>query len=278
MSKFEPLHKAHAIEQVQIAIRFAQPISATAFEKIRDAMSHFKGDSELPGHSDLQTMVMSFGGAPVGAVGQRVSSAGFVKSRVAPSGAVLVEMIIEPLGVNFRTMEYSRWNDVWQEYSKYLNAISNAYSEVENTLVPLSASLSYADKFIWMGAIEDCVPGELLRPGSPYVCGYVYEKNDLWHSHTGEFQKIDDSSKRLVNLNIDCLDEVIDGLERRVVRMTTVLTDIYNQPGFQTRELPSSLILSTLEKDFELLHAKSKFYFEQIISKSMCDRVALIKP
>ncbi len=276
MSKFEPLHKAHAIEQVQLSIKLAQPIGAAAIEKIRNSMNRFKGDDELPAHADLQTMVMSFGSAPIHGASQRLPPAGFVKSRVAPNGAILVQMMIESQGINFQTTEYSRWHEVWQECSKYLAVVVEAFLEFENVLHPLSISLNYVDKFIWMGNIQDCQPSQLLLVDSPYVCKQVYEKNDLWHSHTGEFHRIDDYSKRLVNLNIDCLDEVIDGHERRVIRMTTVLSNIFNQPSFKPKELPAHLILETLKNEFDLLHLKSKEFFMQTIAKSMCDRVALI--
>jgi uncharacterized protein (TIGR04255 family) len=273
MNIFEPIHKAHAIEQVQIAINFAQPLNLLAFEKIKSAMKSF--ESELPGYAELQGFSIAFGQIPAGAMAERHPPIGFVRSRSAPNGIVEVEMRVEPTSIVFRTSLYSRWQDVWQQYAMYLRVIIAIYAEERLPLVQVS--LSYIDKFIWIGEPSTCKPSKLLRASSPYVCSHVYEKTDLWHSHTGEFQQVDDYTKRLLNINVECIDEQLIGGSRRVIGIATVLTDLLNQPAFKQFVLPNETAFDTLQERIELLHSMSKQYFQRVISDEMCDRVALSK-
>lgn len=269
--RFEPLHDAHAIEQVQIAINFSQPLDDGSFGHVRQAMAEFK--SELPGGSELQSIAIAFGQQAnffAGAPGH--ISKGFLMQRMAPNGAIEAEVRIEASSIVFRTTLYSRWDAVWGHFSRYLKSIVGTYAG--NSPV-MQASLSFVDKFVWIGASESCQPKLLLRPHSRYLCPYVYESPDLWHSHTGAFLPVNEHTKRLLNVNVDYLDEQTLDQSRRVINISTILTDMLSQPGFAAHQLSPAEAFDKLQERLVQLHDQSKQCFGEVIADSMCRRIAL---
>ena len=267
---FEPLHDAHAIEQVQISIVLEQPLNTETFASVRKAAKVF--ESELPGGAELQ--FISFGQAPLvftTGPGQMASS-GFVMQRSAPNGVIEAELRIERTGIAYRTTLYTRWDAILTQFGKYLKALIATY--VAKTRVT-HVTLNYVDKFVWAGDKADCHPKLMLRENSIYLPPYAYDSPDLWHSHTGAFIPIDSQTKRLLNVNVDHLDEQIRGEPRRLVSITTVLTDMLNQAGLEPLSLSPEEAFDKLHQRLFLLHEQSKLYFGEVIADDMCKRIAL---
>lgn len=269
---FEPLHAAHAIDQVQIAINLAQPLDEAKFKAVREAMQVFTAD--LPGLAEIQRVSFGFGQAAGFAnVGNPPAVPnGFVMHRVAPNGAVESEVTITPQSITFRTTLYTRWDKVWEQFGKYLKAIIGTYAA--NTQL-LQVVLTYVDKFVWNGLSADCQPKLLLRMSSPYISPHVFEISDMWHIHTGAFIVADSQTKRLMNINIDCLDEQTINSVRRIVGITTTLTDIFNQVGLNEFQVSGIDAFEKLQDRLTMLHAKSKELFKGVISDEMCKRIDL---
>lgn len=269
---FEPLHAAHAIDQVQIAINLAQPLDDAKFKAVREAMQAFVPD--LPGLAEIQRVSFGFGQAAGFANVGNVPAVpnGFVMHRVAPNGAVESEVTITPQSITFRTTVYTRWDKVWEQFGKYLKAIIGIYAA---NAPLLQVVLTYIDKFVWNGLSADCQPKLLLRMGSPYICPHAFEISDMWHVHNGAFIVADSQTKRLMNINIDCLDEQTINNVRRIVGITTTLTDIFNQIGFDEFQLSENDAFEKLQDRLTMLHTKSKELFKDVISDEMCKRIDL---
>ena len=99
--RFEPLHDAHAIEQVLIVLQMAGPVGAEVFANVRKVSEQFK--AELPGGGEIQKLTVAFGQDP-SFMGQPTQSEvhGFVMSKTAPNGVVETELRLEQssIGVN----------------------------------------------------------------------------------------------------------------------------------------------------------------------------------
>lgn len=266
--QFEPIYAAHAIEQVVFALQFDQPLEDAIFLEARKAAEQFK--SELPGQIETQGLTLMLSSA---AATQPVQNAGFLFRRVAPDGAVESELRIDHSSVIFKTTLYSRWDAVWSQARKYFK-----------TLVPIYAaqarmsgiSIHYVDKFAWSGDLTACRPSLLLRAKSKYLCPHVFEAEDLWHSHTGVFIRVDGSTKRLLNVNVDYLDENRSGEVRRVVVISTVLTDLLNQPGYEPYVAEGNDIIGFVDARMQGLHVFGKQVFGDVINDTMSKRIALI--
>lgn len=270
LGHFEPIHEAHAIEQVLFALQFERPLRDSGLEKARGFAEEFK--EELPGRAEIQGVTFAIGaGGPVGSI-PALPSSGVIRSRTAPDGTIENELRVEPASLTFRTTIYSRWKDVWSRSRKYFGAIAPAYIS-ESRLTGIS--VNFVDKFIWTGSPEECKPSEMLRPGSDYLSPHVYGLKNLWHNHTGAFLRIDEKTKRLLNVNVDLLDENQPNGLRRVLIVRTVLTDLLNQPGYEASAVAAANIVDFVDTHIQDLHAFGKIVFGNIINDEMSKRIAL---
>ena len=272
--RFEPLHDAHAIEQVLIVLQMAGPVGAEVFANVRKVSEQFK--AELPGGGEIQKLTVAFGQDP-SFMGQPTQSEvhGFVMSKTAPNGVVETELRLEQSSITFRTTVYTRWNTVWALAQRYLDAFAEVYA-INSSIAAIS--LNFTDKFVWVGDIDSCSPKLLLKPTSKYVAPHVFELDDLWHSHTGAFLRVNANIKRLLNVNVDYLHEEPMSGPRRLVGISTSLTDMLNQPGYDLLQVPASAMRQFLNDRMNDLHQFSKVAFSEVISADMSRRVALSIP
>ena len=265
--RFEPSHDAHAIEQVAIVVQFCRQLDDEQLTAAVAAAGQFK--DELPGAAELPAVAIALGAIPVM---PRLPNplGGRIMNRMRPDGVVESELRMERTAIVFRTTTYTRWADFWGQTRRYFEALLPIYAPAGEIG---AVGLNYVDKFYWDGLAADIRPALLLRQGSRYVSPYIYEAGDLWHSHVGAFVREDQYVKRLVNINLDCSDESRP-TSRRVIAITTVLTDMLNQPGYRSITLAGSTVEFFSEKA-EQLHADSKRAFAEVIDEQMCRRIAL---
>lgn len=272
--RFEPIHEAHAIEQVFFVLQFASSLDDDGFSEACNAAEKFR--LELPGCAEIQGLALTLG-TPRPVVLSPASLAPVVGKtfrRIGPDGVIESELRVERAAVTFRTTQYTRWDAVWERAKKYFGAIVPIYSSHARIS---GIGLTYVDKFVWAGAATgECHPSLLLRPRSRYLCPYVYEAKDLWHNHTGAFLRIDEWTKRLMNINVDHLEEHRSDEPRRAVAITTVLTDLWNQPGYTSLEEPLNNIDEFIGTRMKQLHDFDKVLLGDIINDEMSKRIALI--
>lgn len=268
---FNPLHAAHAIEQVVFVVQMATPLSPNDFLEVRSSAEQFK--NELPGRAEIQGFAFAIGGpGPKGPIPSG-PSIGSVFHRVAPDGSVESELRIEHASVTFRISAYTRWEAVWKGVRKYFDVLLPKY--VAQSKIS-AISMSYIDKFVWIGDAAECRPELVLRKESKYLCPTIFDSRDLWHSHTGAFLRTDEHTKRLLNINVDCLDEAVPDGPRRVISIGTVLTDLLNQPGYKATEIASENANEFIDLHMQQLHNFGKTTFGDVINDNMGKRIALI--
>lgn len=279
-TRFEPIHEAHAIEQAAVTLQFGRPIDAVSFKNAVDAFRqrYAVGDEAvLPGDVQIQQATFGFqiGNPAFAQPNQAGLSMGHMFNRTSPAGVVEKDLRLDNSSIVLRTSVYSRWAELAADAKGFLEVLLPFYGDP----LPI-ASLGYSvvDKFIWKGPAGQCNPQLLLRPQSKYVCPHIFNEPDMWHSHTGVFLKEDASTKRLLNLNVDCLDEALpSGDTRTVVSIATVVIDSFNQPGYQSSApLPQVNVAAFIGAKLNSLHSFSKNVFSQTINDAMCHRIALV--
>jgi len=271
--RFEPVHDAHAIEQLIASIQFEQPHSDESMRAALDAMAQFEPD--LPGVQDIRGVGFQIGLS--GVVPIPPSSNGTIRFLTDGRGAIIKELRVERQSLAFRTQAYTRWDSVWAEAQRYFSVLLPVLGAVNVA----SFALQYIDKFIWVGDSSRCRPHTLIAPASPYISPQVLTSEDLWHCHSGQFRGVSGDVKRLEAIDVDCVDEVSDvrpvsQQTRRVVRIATAITDLFNQPGYERRELSSGAAVDAAAHSFPVLHSELKRVFSEIISHEYAVRVGMI--
>lgn len=261
---WEPIHAAHAIEQVAFVLQLEQPLDEASFTKVREAAKQFKTESDMPGQRELR-LAFSFGTPP--------TSAPFILQRVATDGTAEKELQIDSNSIIFKNFRYTRWDDAWLQARKYFAALAPIYAAKVKIV---GIGLNYIDKFKWVGNLQECKTNLLMRLDSQYLCPHIFEQDDFWHSHTGAFIRENQTTKRLLNVNADYLDETRPDYVQRVVAITTVLTDLKNQAGYDQTKINHDEVMKLLDGHMQGLHIFGKKVFSNIINDDMCKRIALI--
>lgn len=279
VGKFEPIHAAHAIEQVVFVLQFDRALTPDAFASVKECANQFKTDDDLPALIPIETQEVTFSLGIAGGNAQQTQPlgrvSGLILRRTAPNGAIAKELRVEPHAITFITSLYTRWDTIWAQANTYFNALIPKYTAGEAYISGIT--LNYLDKFVWDGDINSCNPNLLLRHDSKYLCPSIFEVKDLWHSHTGAFIRVDNNIKRLLNINVGCLDENSPEGLRRVVAVTTVLNDQLNQSGYEPYDFGNNDTIEFVNSHMRALHVLGNDVFANIINDEMCRRINLIE-
>lgn len=268
---FEPIHAAHAIEQVVFVLQFDTPLSEEVFAQVQASAKQFETEADLPRLMKRAGISISF--SPAGQSAPVPSQkSGFMLRRMRADGSIEKELRVEPDSIAFMTSLYTRWDAIWMQAKNYFEKLAPIYAA--NSRIA-GIGLNYVDKFIWAGDKAECRATALLRADSKYLCPQIFEAQDFWHSHTGAFIRADDQTKRLLNVNVDHLEENRADEMRRVVSVITVLTDMLNQPDYAPVEVSAENIDQFLDKHAKGLHLFGKDVLGNIINDEMSKRIAL---
>ncbi|MEY3978904.1 MAG: hypothetical protein RLZZ375_333 [Pseudomonadota bacterium] len=270
---FRPVHAAHSIEQVVFSVHFDRQLPPESFAAVVHATEQFRG--EMPGGGPIQGVSFAIGGAgmPPPFFQQPIPISGVMLTRSAPDGSIESELKVEHASLSFRTTRYSRWATIWNTAQRYFSALLDSYIAAGAQLT--SVGQNFVDKYVWHGEANACAAEKLLRRDSAYVATQIFNKCDLWHSHTGAFERINAHTKRLTNINVDCLDEAVNIESRRVVVITTVLTDLFGQPSYDPIVVTSNNVLAFITTQMHALHTENKRILAATITDAMASQIAL---
>lgn len=268
---FEPIHAAHAIEKVVFVLQFDASLSDERFVEVQACAKQYETDSDMPRFMKHAGISIPF--SPAGQSVSPPQKNGFMLLRTRADGAIEKELRVEPNSIAFMTSLYTRWDAVWTQAQSYFEKLAPIYAA---DLKIAEIGLNYIDKFIWTGEKTECRADALLRVESKYLSPQIFEAQDFWHSHTGAFIRADEQTKRLLNVNVDHLEEIRADEMRRVVSVITVLTDMLNQPDYTSTEVSAANIGQLLDKHATKLHLFGKEVLGNIINDEMSKRIALV--
>lgn len=264
---FDPVHEAHSIEQVAFVLQFDRFLEDDAFKAIVEESSKF--EKQLPAKSMIQNFAIAFGtpNSPPPNVHGAVSYRKF-----ATNGTLDTELRVERNGFTYVTTSYTRWNPTWQKAKEYLEALLIQY--IKHARVS-TISLSYTDKYIWRGTDNEFRPNLLIDEASKFVSHNIFSMEDFWHSHTGAFYKVSPHVKRLLNFNVDALEEPIQGKMNKVISLTTVLTDMLDQPGYESLDSRANLV-DVFNESMQSMHNFSKEILKSTLATEVQKRIGLL--
>lgn len=268
---FEPVHAAHAIEQVVFVLQFDRPLDDVTFARVHQASDQFSQD--LPGQEVTQGFAFAISGP--GEMPPPVPTQGIIRRRVGPDGAIVNELRMERSAVTFITTHYTRWNEIWMNASNYFNTLLPIFAQQGARIVVIG--LNFVDKFAWNGELAQSNPNLLLRARSDYLCPHVYQAQDFWHSHTGAFIRVDEFTKRLINVNVDYVDEIRNNGQKRIVAITTAISDQLNQPDYTPYNIEDQNLVEFVSRHMQSLHDYGKSILGNVITDEMSRRIALIE-
>lgn len=269
---FNPIHEAHAIERVVFALQFSESVGAPTVRDIDEVLEQFS--EELPRKDEIQDLRVSISNTPSSGLAhsQTGELSGIIRQRISADGSIEDELRASLDTLQYQTSKYTRWNDIWGKTGSYFKA---ALPEYLNRADLFSVTLNYLDRFFWNGDFGAFSPSELLREDSRFLAHHIFQLDDLWHSHTGAFLKVDGHTKRLMNVNLDCIDHKDDARGPRSIGIRITLTDSFNQDGYEALDVTSELAPSLVNDHMSAMHDMNKDILRSLITDDMASRIGL---
>lgn len=277
---FKPLHEAHAIETVVVSVQFQQPLPDEVLRAAFQVADSFH--ERLSGKQEMRSMGVRIG--PEGVSQMQSPSAalpdGLVRFRANPSAVTVEELRVERQSLTYVTQIYGGWQHFWQGASSLINPVLTSIASELGIGTVTSYALTYIDRFVWEGEPSQCKAGLLLNESTAFVSPFVLGSEDLWHSHSGQFLRVSDYVKRLMVVNLACVDEPAqdenyNSIKKRVVRIESSVSDVFNQEGFLRRDAAEYNIQSEINERFASLHEKQRDILQNILNKNMLKKIGM---
>jgi uncharacterized protein (TIGR04255 family) len=284
-ASWEPVKEGHSIEVAAGSVNFSEPLNEVLWKRTLRLAEQVSRPAGLVDRATFNAFQLTFGGGnlsggpnmaegPVGNVVFRRLS--IVEN---PTGAithtVAEEFAVGRVALTYRTMMYTRWSAFRERLRTLLRPALEM--SVQGAAIA-NVRLEYRDIFIFSGTPNDAATDDLLRKDSKFIAPHIFERSDLWHSHTGMFIPEPSAQKRLIQINIDANDVPSDSSSsRRAISILTAVQDNLDQADSDELENESNMGDIVADR-FESLHAQSKTIFGQLVTPAVAKRVGLNQP
>jgi hypothetical protein len=117
---------------------------------------------------------------------------------------------------------------------------------------------------------------ELLRPDSQYLPSFAFSTKENWHSHVGYFVPVQQSSKRLVNINVDMIDLTETSSSGSInVPVQRRSAGIYSMAQDRVDPTVSPADFAGMTSILQELHTILKKVFSELITDEAQQRISL---
>ena len=276
MTRFEPVNESHSIVSASLVLKFSPPLPDEAWPEMREAMLRLREKHDLPRPLPVFGLSLSFDGKQFQADLNSPPPTANMSSGLAIYNFTDDDDIVEQISMtrdalNFRTFRYIRWNPFIERAMALLNELlplMTSKSEYAST------QLEYVDRFECRCG-DDVLPAkEILRDNSPYIPPLSQSADDLWHSYCGRFERLDERTRRLINVRLDYNEDGAEASKTRVLNIVTMLMDTINQDGFEPTDR-RSINMEFIQKAANSQHVTLKDILRSIISQEAVERIGL---
>ncbi|MGY3036147.1 uncharacterized protein (TIGR04255 family) [Bradyrhizobium sp. USDA 4354] len=274
---WNPLHHAHSIEGASAAINFAEPLTEVLWRRVvREAESRasacgLTARSQLKTGLHLRFSPGAFGVAPP-APQLEPDAVRFYRNTTeeeADPQFVAETLTVAKAYLLYHTATYTRW----AAFSSQLRSMLSEPLGIALQAVQVgSLRLEYRDVFRrpFDGEIAPAAL-DLLRAGSDLLAPHIYNRAEMFHSHTGFFEVSDVADQRLIQVNVDATDAADSDNQVRSVSIMTAVQDNF----FAQSEVEQPRSALDLISNFESMHQRSTSLFKSIISDEVAQRVGI---
>jgi uncharacterized protein (TIGR04255 family) len=264
-ARFEPILQSHAIERCSAVVVFDQPVPDKVFARVR---SDAEGRLRQAGFAEVNPGLGVQIDMTTGRVGP-AKGVGPVQFTTADRGLTIVMM---PNAVIWQTSRYVRWDPFIGQFESLVMPLVTAYSDVVSGS---AIQLDYLDRFFWTGDWESFDIERLIQLDSGMIASRASKADREWHSHSGWFEHHEDGVRRLVNANIDVVEQ---SPPPGTHPMPSV--GIYTMVQDQISATAAPEILTALQQEspierLEKQHKALKRLLSEIIIPAMSDQIGL---
>ncbi|WP_372706697.1 hypothetical protein [Brevundimonas sp.] len=262
---WKPIHDTHAIQLAAITVTLNEPVGDLTFRKALNNVNPIAVELGLTEHApinpQLPPQIQQF---------LNVSSPMQGMSYVRQSdGRIGERAFINRESLRFEDFEYIRWSPFKARAQKLLG---DAVSEFTGGSSVNNISSEYTDVFIGLVGDQSDV-SEVVNANSPLIAAGAFHSKASWHCHMGWFEPIDEHCRRLVNVNIDVADNLLEEKINRQVRIKTQTFDQFGQDGYA--EYSNNVSWERLSYHLDSSHDRLKSLLRDILSPEAALAISL---
>lgn len=262
---WKPIHDTHAIQLAAITVTLNEPVGDLT---LRKALSNVNPIAVELGLTEQASINLQLPPELQQFVHMSSPMQGMSYARQT-DGRLGERALINKESLRFEDFEYVRWAPFKARAQKLLG---DAVSEFTGVSSVNNISSEYTDVFIGLSG-ESSDVSEVINTKSPLVAGGAFQSNASWHCHTGWFEPIDKHCRRLVNVNIDVADNLLEGKVHRQVRIKTQTFDQFGQDGYA--EFSDKVDWDRLSYHLDSSHDRLKSLLRDILSPEAALAISL---
>lgn len=264
---FKPINDDHAVQSVAFSIIFEKSLGQGVIQDVQS--QHHLWLPDLPAAQTPQIFGIEFG--PAGAVPMKGHGIEF--SYLRPNGTPAWQLRFDGNMATIECTRYTRWERVWEMGQRHLLTLLKAITEsglAEDASVA-AISLNYLDQFVGKPAENDFAA---LFVNSAHLPSAIFDFGDIWHTHSGWFDKMSDLGPILNNLNVDT-NFAADKEGRPVVAGIMHLQQLRYAQKLSLKEFAGSHA-HVFDGVMKVLHDKNKSLIASLLVPEMGNRIGII--
>lgn len=260
----------HAIGEFQASLHFFQPVSASTFSLVTEALRKLAEELDLPAPSPVQVFQFMIG--PQGPAPSSTLGGGLGFQRFSKEGEVAESISCDANSITYVLRDYSLWEEVSPKLVRILTTLSACY--IKEVPAIESIRLQYLNEFKSTSA-EVKSAAELFREGSRWVAPLGYQVTEAWHCHVGVFVPHDANERRLVNVNCD-ISPTVDPTtnQSRILAKVLIMAGcFFNVPGGKPLIVPTDKLEGVLREKLDQAHKLEKDVLRDLVTDSYLDAI-----
>ncbi|GGN51464.1 hypothetical protein GCM10011349_24040 [Novosphingobium indicum] len=194
-------------------------------------------------------------------------------SYLRPNGTPAWQLRFDGNTATIECTRYTRWERVWQMGQRHLLTLITAITEsgLADEAGIAAISLQYLDQFVGEPAENDF--GALFTK-SAYLPSAIFDFGDIWHTHSGWFDKMSALGPILNNLNVDT-NFAADKSERPVVAGIMHLQQLRYEQKLSLNDFIGSQA-GVFDDVMKLLHDNNKSLIASLLVPEMASRIGIM--
>lgn len=275
-NSFVPRGNDHAIRQVELGLGFLQPLSPRVLELFRHP-SGGRLESDFPRIEVFESRLLNLQIDPKEGFQSAAEQPGSVEKvelkQFSKAGLLDWQVGIEKNRIYVACYAYSRWREVADLAGEYLGEV---FSRVQPEVAIANSIVCHVvDEFFSTAQAGEKID-ELLIATSDIISHRAVKSDGLFHSNCGWFENIDDTSRRLVKVDLASLPlEQFSGV--REDANYGVRIDIFQRTDALGH--PFSLSMASdgpIRRAFEVMHVRNKELVTDLLQPEMRTRIGLV--
>jgi len=258
----------NAIEQMVVTVKFSEALSSLVAKRIirdlerttwtagltnRQAVQGFQIDMQSPNNI-----------VPVATNGMLFQSTSVFRVSDKVVNQVSQQIEFQPSHLAYATWVYKTWDKERETIAKLL--LSSLETAVQSVTIG-AVRLEYVDRFLYEGEPAGFSAGGLLNDQTDLIAPHVFGAPDMFHSHTGRFDGVTSTYRRLTQVNADAQDLVAPSplAGQRTIALVTALEDQFLSGG---KEISSEEAEGFLSSQLDDLHVNALALFKRVINRN----------